>query len=219
MDNIQGPFSLRLILPACVCLLAMTVLYLSYQKVKFSPVKNKKKELMLKGGATLSAALLAGYGWLLSPCGGKLFLFLGLMVCTAADVILDLRFLPGTACFALGHICYSAACLLTNKPGTPSLILFLALTFAAVLLYPGLKKLPGKKSTLPYLGYALVLSAMLALALPQKPVLFIGAALFMLSDGMLLYSIIFRGRSRAYDYLCLGCYYLAQFLIAFSALA
>jgi uncharacterized membrane protein YhhN len=60
---------------------------------------------------------------------------------------------------------------------------------------------------------------MLALALPQKPVLLLGAALFVLSDGLLLARIVKKLPSRAYDYVCLGCYFLAQFLIAASTLA
>ena len=60
---------------------------------------------------------------------------------------------------------------------------------------------------------------MLVLALPQqKPVLLAGALLFVVSDAMLLARIVRKIPSNAYDYLCLGVYFLAQFLIAASTI-
>jgi uncharacterized membrane protein YhhN len=59
---------------------------------------------------------------------------------------------------------------------------------------------------------------MLALALPQRPLVLAGALLFVLSDSMLLARIVRKITSKKYNYLCLGIYFLAQFLIAASAL-
>lgn len=207
------------IVPAALCFGIMTALYLCYQAEKFRKNGNKKRELALKGGATLTAALLAVYGWFLRPEASGLLLSAGLCLCAAADVILDLRFLAGTGAFALGHLCYCASFLLSHPPGLPSLAVFLLLCGGIGALYPRLKRFAAPDSALPYLGYALLISAMLALALAQeKPLLLAGAALFVASDGMLLYRIIRKNCSRRYDYLCLGAYFLAQFLIAASAL-
>ena len=57
---------------------------------------------------------------------------------------------------------------------------------------------------------------MLALAVPQRLVLLLGAVWFVISDLMLAYRMAEPEQSTAYDYVCLGAYYLAQFLIAAS---
>ena len=69
-----------------------------------------------------------------------------------------------------------------------------------------------------FLAYALVLCALLGLAVPQKPMLLAGAALFALSDALLSRRILLNISSAGYDYLCLGVYYLAQLLIGASTL-
>ena len=113
---------------------------------------------------------------------------------------------------------YSAAYVLAAPPGWTSLGAFAVLAVFCLLRYPGLKKYAGKKNPLPYLGYALLLCVMLSLALPQKPVLLAGAALFVVSDSLLARRIMLKIQSNRYDDLCLGVYYLAQFLIALSLL-
>ena len=105
---------------------------------------------------------------------------------------------------------------LLHAPGWANLIVFLLLAVGVFALYPQIKKLEKDKSTLPYLGYALLISAMLALSITQKPLLLLGALLFVGSDAMLLFRIVKSIPSKRYDYLCLGCYFLAQFLIAAS---
>lgn len=202
-----------------LCFGVMVGLYLSYQGEKFRKKPRKARELALKGATTGVSALLAAYGCMLHPLPGHFFLLAGLCVCVAADVVLDRNFLAGTAAFGLGHICYCIAYALLRAPGLESLAVFLCLCGAVGALYPQIKKLSGQEGVLPYLCYALLIGAMLALALPQKPVLLLGAALFVLSDGLLLARIVKKLPSRAYDYVCLGCYFLAQFLIAASTLA
>ena len=203
---------------AALCLGVMTGLYLLYQAEKYRKPAHKPRELALKGGATLAAALMAAYGYGMQPTPGRLFLLLGLSVCVIADVVLDLHFLAGTVAFGLGHLCYGTGCILTSPPAWGSLVLFAVLAGALLILYPRLKALANGGSTLPYLAYGLVLCAMLALALPQQRVLFLGASLFVVSDGMLAWRIVRQIPSKGYDYACLGVYYLAQYLIALSTL-
>lgn len=196
----------------------MAGMYLCYQAEKYRGKRNKKRELTLKGATTLIAAALALYGFSLRPLPGHFLIALGLCVCAAADVVLDLHFLGGMICFGAGHLCYCAAYVLLSPPGWPSAVLFMLFCGCVGALYPTIKKLAGRGTPLPYVGYALVIGAMLALALPQKPVLLCGAVLFVVSDVMLLFSIVKRIPSKAYDYVCLGCYFLAQFLIGASTL-
>ena len=59
-------------------------------------------------------------------------------------------------------------------------------------------------------------TAAFSLSIAQKPLLMLGALLFAGSDVMLLFRIVKNIPSKRYDYLCLGCYFLAQFLIAAS---
>ena len=202
---------------AALCFAVMTGLYLRYMAEKHRKNRNKRRELAFKGGATLTAALLAGYGFAEEPTISHGLLLLGLCVCTAADVVLDLRFLAGTAAFGLGHLCYCAAYILAKEPGWGSLAVFCVLGGMIGVLYPRLKGAAAPDSALPYLIYALLISAMLALALPQRPLLLAGALLFVVSDAMLLARIVRKISSKGYDYLCLGIYFLAQFLIAASA--
>ena len=198
------------------CFALMVVMYLIYQSIKWGAEEHKWQEWFFKGAATAMSALLAGYGYFSHPSVASLLILIGLCVCVAADVILDRFFLAGTAAFALGHVCYCASMVVSQTLGWVNLAVFLALAVGVLALYPQIKKLEKDKSTLPYLGYALLISAMLALSVGQKPLLMLGALLFVASDVMLLFRIVRKIPSRTYDYLCLGCYYLAQFLIAAS---
>lgn len=198
------------------CFAVMVVQYLIYQSIKWSSGEHKWQESFFKGAATAMSALLAGYGYFSSPDVHRLLILTGLCVCVAADVILDKSFLLGTAAFGLGHICYGASMLLSQTPGWANLIVFLSLAAGVMALYPQMKKLANGQSALPYLGYALLIVAMLSLAITQKPLMMAGALLFVVSDCMLLFLIVKKNRSKKYDYLCLGCYFLAQFLIAAS---
>ena len=150
---------------AALCFTVMAGLYLLYMAEKYRKDRNKKRELAFKGGATLTAAALAAYGFATDPTPSHGLLLAGLCVCAIADVVLDLHFLAGTAAFGLGHLCYCAAYLLAKTPGWGSLAVFLPLCGAIAFLYPRLKRYAAPNSALPYLGYALLISAMLALAL------------------------------------------------------
>ena len=198
------------------CLALMIILYLIYESIKWGSEEHKWQEWFFKGAATGMAALLAGYAYFSRSSPASLFILIGLCVCVVADVILDLHFFAGTAAFGLGHICYCAAMLFSNTPGWINLLVFALLAGGVCALYPQIKKLQPGKSPLLYLGYAVLISAMLALSIGSKPLLMLGAALFVASDAMLLFRIVKRIPSKSYDYLCLGCYYLAQFLIAAS---
>lgn len=60
--------------------------------------------LALKGTATALAGLFALYVYLIFGQTYMLLMVIGLFLCAAADVLLEIRFLWGTACFAAGHL-------------------------------------------------------------------------------------------------------------------
>ena len=198
------------------CFALMMVMYLIYQSIKWGTEEHKWQERFFKGAATSMSAVLAAYGYFSHPAVDSLFVLIGLCVCVAADVILDSCFLAGTAAFAVGHLCYCVAMMVFHAPGWVNLIVFFVLSAGVAALYPQIKKLETNKSALPYLGYALLICAVLALTIGQRPLMIAGAVLFAASDVMLLFRIVKNIPSRQYDYLCLGLYFLAQFLIAAS---
>lgn len=206
------------ILPASLCLLGTSCFYLLFQHATYRKM-SRNLALFFKGTATFFSALLALYGVIMQPTSGHILLLIGLIVCTIADVVLGKNLMKGMGIFALGHVYYCGAYFFTAKPSLISLIIFLLLVLLACLfIYPQIKKRSGDKPALPFLGYGIMLFLMLALAVNQKPVLLIGAVLFVISDLMLAFRIFTQNKSKPFDYLCLGCYYLAQYLIALSTI-
>ena len=198
--------------------LLTTAFFLLYQYVKFSTGKEGALALSLKGGATICCFLIALYGAIQAPDSGHILIASGLLISALADVLLGWRFYLGMLCFALAHVCYGAGYVLFSPPGWQSLLCFLVCLAGIALLIPWAKKKMGDTGILPFAAYGIVLSAMLSLAITQRPLLLIGAALFVASDLLLGRRIALNIIQKGYDYLCLGCYYLAQFLIAASML-
>ncbi len=194
-----------------ICFGVMVLLYLTYQYVKFQPAGENNVALALKGLTTLTAAVLAFIGM---RQGAHLWLCIGLFVCAIADVVLARSFLMGTGAFALGHVAYIVACVQLAPPTALSIGVFIALVLVCAVLYHHLSK--NHHPPASFLAYGLVLCALLGAAVTQKPLLLAGALLFVISDGMLASRILTKKESRPFDYLSLGCYYLAQYLIAAS---
>ena len=205
-------------MPSVLCFAGVLFFFLRFQKMTWTPGSNRNLALFHKGMATLCAFLLSLYGAILHPAAGNILLSLGLLVCTAADVVLGKNLMRGMAVFGLGHVFYCTAYWRKAPPTLTSLIVFLFLLVFCFFLYPQIKQRAGKRPPLPFLCYGIVLFLMLALAVSQKPVLFIGAILFVVSDLLLAFRIFTQNQSKILDYICLGCYYLAQYLIALSIL-
>lgn len=202
--------------------LVMTAAYLMYEHLKFQKPRRRARELFFKALSTAAAAGLCLYGCVARQAAAPgWLLFVGLCVCTAADVVLDLRFVYGMGLFALGHGCYMAAYVLAAPPDGRSLIVFAVLFAACLSQYGRLKNKYGAAHNVKpryCLYYATVLCVMLALAVTQKGVLLCGAALFVLSDFLLSIRYMRAITGKPYDYICLGTYYLAQLLIGASVL-
>lgn len=199
---------MNIILPIAAFAL-MTLCYLQYQRKKTLPAGETAWVIFYKGAATAVAAMLcAAHAPLNVP------LLIGLILCTAADVVLCMHFLTGVALFGLAHVGYGTAFVLHAPPTWVNLIAFVVLAAALAALFLFKRKAFGKRA-LPYFLYGLVLCAMLALAVTQTPALLAGAALFVFSDALLLYNMTGH-RTNKTDYVSLGAYYLAQYLIALS---
>lgn len=169
---------------------------------------------LLKGGTTLMAAMLAVYGAAHSGISAHWWLAAGLIICAAADVLLEVWFKIGVLAFGLGHLCYIRAMLLLSPFDASALWRFLSLAVICVgAAYAARKRV--KEPPLMLLAYGLVLSFMLALALGQRPALAIGAALFLFSDSLIFLRLVFPDR-RPHDGLCILTYWMAQYLIALS---
>lgn len=196
----------------------LILFFLLYQQRKFKCKREDARALVFKGAATLCCAGLAILGAIQSPDAAHWMLAAGLLVCMLADVLLGIRFLVGMGCFALGHVFYCTAYVLFASPRLISLIVFGILSLLLLLVFPWAKKHSGGRNILPFFAYGLVLCLMLALAVLQKPLLLTGAILFVISDLMLGIRMAKGIPGRIYDYLCLGCYYLAQCFIGLSVL-
>ena len=176
----------------------------------------KPVRLAFKGLTTLLAALLALYAYGESGQTYALLMVLGLVLCAVADVLLELHFLSGTACFALAHGVYVASFWMRKGPGWPSLVLYLCLALALSLAALWIHR-TKKMQVLPFYLYALVISAMLALALAQPIWVLLGAVLFAVSDGLIARRMIFPDKDPL-DRAVIGLYYLAQYILAASLL-
>ena len=172
----------------------------------------------------------------------KLFLLLGLIFGLLGDVLLGFKYittktkkfwiLAGMFAFAFGHISY-ITCLFVEYyiPGNPSFIVLpfvtaICLSVAYMFISKRLGISFGK--LLPFgLFYLFCLSSMLStsfyMALLNKfsiltgVLFFIGALMFATSDCMLTGAYFKAGqRPKAYLAVYSVCYYLAQFIIAFS---
>ncbi|MBQ9195953.1 MAG: lysoplasmalogenase [Clostridia bacterium] len=194
----------------------MWAFYFSYQRVKQTPGHSKALACGLKCAATALAVFVALLGCLQNGIAAHWVLLAGLIACTVADGVLCYRFMAGGAVFALGHILYMVAFCLMRLPDWRSVLLLLALMGLATAAFQRFKTRIGRRAPFFY-AYATVLSVMVALSAAQRPLFFTGALLFAFSDGLLGYLLVDRGHTRL-DYLCLGAYYLGQFVLALGML-
>lgn len=185
--------------------------------------------LWLKGVTSGWFALLGAVNLIYGKKAGcKNFRFLllaelALVLTMAADVLLGIQFMVGTAVFAVGHLAYFAAfCALerfsrrdlglTAIIGVISLILVLGTPFIQV-------EDPAMKILL--VAYAVVISCMLGKAIgnllakrsPARWLMAVGGVLFWFSDLMLALNLFGSGGSLA-SMLCMYTYWPGQDLLA-----
>lgn len=206
--------------------LLSTIFYLNFKNLPY----------VLK---TLSSALFVACGlfnlvfsWIaFRPKGRKLafmiMMLCGLILACVGDILLIDHFILGAVFFAAGHIVFFAAMIVLSgfclRDGVVSTLIFVA-AFLLIALNKNFD-FAGMKSLV--IAYALVLSLMLGKSVSNAfnvnnrwffVLVSVGAALFFVSDLMLLF-YIFAGKLKILDILCLSTYYPAEIVLAFSIFA
>ena len=171
---------------------------------------------IIKCVPTLSAFGLALYGAL--GAGAQVYVWLiclGLTFCVAADYVLEFRFIPGAALFALAHVCFIVAFFLGGAPGLCSVLLAVCLFLILCTLF--LRFQSNKPAGTPmavFLLYAAVLSLMAGASAAMHACFFAGAMLFVVSDTLLGLRLFHVLRPRSTGIILMASYYLALYLIA-----
>ncbi len=199
-----------------VAVAGMTALFVQYQRKKRKEQGDKRPAVIaLKGGATLVSVIVALVACVYGGGGAPAWLMVaGLVFCTAGDVLLCVHFYTGMGAFALGHVAYIAAFLSLHVPDGQNAALFVVLLLALfALLFRWRGHMAGR--LIPFSLYGALLVGMLSLTVGLSPLLTAGAALFVVSDGVLAHDTLV-GRTRLTDDICLTCYFYGQFLIAMS---
>lgn len=159
----------------------------------------------------------------------KIALPIALFVAMVGDVAINFNFIAGAAIFALGHVAYVAAYILTNG-FKPTDIIYCACVFlpsALVITLAPIFDFGGVLMEIVCVVYALILSTMLGKALADAVrlrtlvaiIVAVGSVLFYVSDLALLidkFAVIGKSARFAMRVMCLGTYYPAQFLLALS---
>ena len=153
----------------------------------------------------------------------KYFMMLGLFFAALGDIFLIDIFVLGVAFFALGHVFYLIAFFSIIKPNCLDAIVGAIIFIPALLLILLYKKFDFNGMKVLIIIYALILSTMTAKTIsnlirdPNKKniLLVLGAALFFLSDLMLLFRL-FASAPVLMSHLCVIFYYPAQFVLAWA---
>ena len=192
-------------------------------------IRTKVLHLIAKGGATWTALMTAVFCYLQGGCvpsGGIIIAAVALFV--LADVLLDLKFIPGVAAFAMGHIalivwiCAQGTVIRQISFVIPAVSSAVVLFGLSVFLF---RKIIFKKPRMAaaMLPYAAVLSLMTGFAallpfaggagyLPFAG----GAVLFMISDLMVAQGMLV-GMARKWHILAMIIYESAVMLMALAA--
>jgi uncharacterized membrane protein YhhN len=205
------------ILTGVLMLAAGLPLYLyANETARFS----KPARLVIKSAITFFGGTLALAGALRSGFAFAYLAAAGLLVCAAADTLLEIKFFVGGSFFAAGHILYIASFLTRTRPGALSVPAFCAGAILLVLLVYKMRPLGNLKYFVPAYGAVIVTMTAFALPLafyapPYGFIAAIGGALFFVSDSILALNIRFGG-SRASRAAVMLTYYPAQYLLALS---
>lgn len=209
-----------------LALLAALSAVLVFMPLRF---RYSKKEypfwnLTFKVIPTLMCAAFGGTAFFRSGDPYALFIFIGLCIGAAADVVLGIHFITGGVLFLAGHLFYMTAFCIQQPLTWWSLpVLLVSFGLLCLFLYHFRSGLNRKMTVLAHV-YSLGLSVVLCMSLPMPFLAFsqrtllaaLGAFIFVLSDMGVCHGIVCR-ISRRRDMFYLGIYYLAQLLLALSA--
>ncbi len=210
-------------------LLLLAVTWLVIMPIYFKPFPKPggPAQLAAKAAPTLLAALTAAAAYAQQADRYALWVMIALLVCTAADVMLGVKFVIGGALFLTGHMLYIFALSGLMPPSLWSVAVF---ALAVILLWLFCRRyfslFPNKLLYLGVLVYCVALGALVAFSLPvpfaalsRRAVLAaLGAMLFVVSDMGTCHAML-TPAGRRFNYISLGVYYTAQLLLGFSAFA
>ena len=196
---------------------AMVGFYLYYQRFKNQPGNGLVKRIAIKCASTLMGALVCLLGTLQNGIAANWVVFAGILVCAAADGILCVHFMLGAGTIAIGHVLFIIGFSMMKLPGWGSVLVFICMVAGITLLCNRWKRRMGRRAPM-FLGYGVMLCMMTAVSVAQRPLFFAGGLLFAVSDALLAYQLFDRPSVKM-DYVSLGCYYLAQFLMGFGVFA
>ena len=174
-----------------------------------------------KCAPTAGCFLLALY----ALCGASesaLFLGLlstGLLLCTAADWVIEFKLMPGAAIFACAHLCFIAAFALRCEGAVSwTCLILLSGTLMGLFLYVQSK---GKSSlpALPFAAYIALICLMASIAVKCGAWFAVGSLLFVASDALLGLRLFGKIKIPHGGALVMVTYYLALYLFALGALA
>ena len=168
-----------------------------------------KGSLGFKASATCMAVWNCGSGLAAGKQGfSDWMIFVGLLFCVLADVLLELEFLWGVVTFGIAHFCFLG-------------ILGIYGVFL-MIFHKGLPKLGKLK--IPVLLYAAVLSSMVSMAVsaavivPGRSRYFLaaGACAFLISDSLIAVRTIEKKQSLLMGAVLLTLYYGAVYMMGMS---
>lgn len=214
--------------PLLLSVWIMAVVTTTAMPIRFKRMKNKQDSpftLFLKGLPMVTVLLLAWvYGGFPQAAPHARWMLAGLILCLSGDIVLGIHFIAGGGLFLVGHICYVIGLLGRQTLAPVHGILFvLVLGLLVVFLSLFRSRMPDKRLFPAVCVYAAALAALTAAALPlpftvkspQAYLAALGAVLFVVSD-MTLCDNMLNTRPLRNEYISLGIYYTAQFLLGAS---
>ena len=153
-----------------------------------------------------------------------IWMIIALISAMLGDISLEFNFYLGTAVFAVGHIFYFVSYCMLGKINPRDLLCgsIISIIAISIILFTPFLDFGGALMKSVCCAYGIIISFMVGKAISNvikdnsitNIIIVVGSILFFISDFMLMLRL-FGGISVA-KYLCLGTYYPAQFLLAFS---
>ena len=155
-----------------------------------------------------------------------IWMMVALIFAMLGDILLVINFYTGTALFAIGHIFYFVSYCMLQKINCKDFIWGIGISIVAIsiILFTPFLDFGDPLMYGVCCGYAFIISFMVGKTISNmlkennstNRIIVIGSILFFFSDFLLMLNK-FGGMKWA-SYMCLGSYYPAQFILAFSLL-
>ena len=153
-----------------------------------------------------------------------LWMMLGLIGAMGGDILLGINFYIGAVAFAVENILYIISYCMLEKINIRELLYGMGISVIILAIILWIPFLDFRNAVTQDIGcvYAVIISFMVGKAISNlvnennfvNRIIGIGSVLFLISDFMLMLHLF--GNISVANYLCLGTYYPAQFLLAFS---